>query len=308
MYNRNVTEYKVKDFEKSYHFYTEYLGFKEISGHHKAQRVLLAREEVQLHLHAARTAGSESRMANHQDDWNFAAPMNSQHTTNCYRFNEIQSIIDKLNDAGIEFLERPEQAWLRESDLVEKVGLYHFRVVDPDGNILSIAQELLPSHTLAKLNLGAPVPETIEEFEYLPVVTYDSNTATELLIEKISNDLKVLIYPSFITYLDYKITYRFEYDTSRHMHYMFALLQRKQQLSKEVCRILGANTNIEICALPDDNEHLDSIQVRKTMFDLSPDYDRRLNAHFQLYMLFNNLRVEASSLPRVQDSKDIIKH
>lgn len=308
MYNRNVTEYKVKDFKKSYHFYTEYLGFKEISSHYKGQRALLAREDVQLHLHAARTAGSESRMAKHQDDWNFAAPMNSQHTINCYRFNEIQSIINKLNDAGIEFLERPEQAWLRESDLVEKVGLYHFRVVDPDGNILSIAQELLPTDTLAKLRLSDPVPETIEEFEDLPVVTYDSNTATELLIQKISDDLKVLIYPSFITYFDYKITYRFEYDTSRHMHYMFALLQRKQQLAKEVYRILGANTNIEICALPDDNESIDGIQMRKTMFDLSPDYDRRLNAHFQLDVLFNNLRVEASSLPRVQDSKDLIKH
>lgn len=308
MYNRYIPEISVSNFKQCYHFYTSYLGFKDFSNVYKGQRALLYREEVQIALQAAGTAGSESRIPKPNEDWSSTSLTHNQTGTYLFRFDEIQSVLDALKEAGIELYEPPQTAWAASVEGSEVVGLFEFRVADPNGNILRFAQELRPSESFLSFDdrMEEVIPE--DSLDLVPSSHDVQAKATELLLENLAPKLKTILHASFITYFDFKKTFRFEYDTSRHLISMFALLQRKHQLARTIKKVFGENIQIEIVSLTRQDESLGDIEQRGSVFDVPAAIDPLLNAHHQLEVQLCNLRFDVSELPHVQEERGIIKH
>lgn len=308
MYSRLIPEIKVSNFKQCYHFYTTYLGFKDLDEVYKGQRALLYREEIQITLQAAGTAGSENKIPKPNEDWSSTSLTNNETGTYLLRFNEIQSVLDTLEEAGIEIYESPQTVWGVDSEGIEVVGLFEFRVADPNGNILRFAQELRPSES--SLSYDDRMEEVIREdsLDLIPSAYDVQAKATELLLDNLPPKLKAILHASFITYFEFKKTFRFEYDTSRHMFYMFALFQRKHQLSRAIKNIFGENIQIEIVSLPRQDESLSDIEKRGSVFDVPAAIDPLLNSHHQLEVQLFNIRFDFSKLPPVQEEHEVIKH
>jgi len=242
MFNRIIPELKVSDFDKSHHFYISHLGFKDLGGHFREQRTLLAREEAQLYLQFDNDVST---------------------STTYFRFKALKPIYDALCNAGIAFLDEPETAWLVDSDDNDVVGLYQFRIADPDGNILVFNQELLP------LESDTPAAERMEQIE------------SSAVLEKVPSALEK-------TMAFREQTLQLAFDTSKYLDHMFHLIQSKQEFSSIVSSVFGISINLDIVSLPRQEELEGDLESGNFLFDFVIKKGSILDSFRQLSTFLDN--------------------
>lgn len=272
MFNRVIPELKTSDLADSYYFYTLQLGFKDLGGRFHEPRVLLAREEVQLYL---------------QFDKDLS---NNQISTTYFRFKDLKPIYDALTEAKIEFIDQPETAWLVNIDDEDVVGLYQFRIADPDGNILVFSQELLPSES------AIPVTERMQEIERSNVLerrpsAFEKTIAfRDKLYSKLPLHFKAWLHPCHINYLEDNRTLQLAFDSSKYLDHMFHLIQSKQEFSSIINDVFGINIALDIISLPRQQELIGDLADNSSVFKIPIAEGSVLDSHRKLSSFFDNER------------------
>ena len=272
MLNQLIQEFKVRDFETSYSFYTNYLGFKPLGHVATGERALLVREEVQIYFQFSTDLDTETQEQ--------ALQLNPIRTL--FRFREIKSIYERLDAADIELFQDPQTVWLKDKDGLPAAGLFEFSVVDPDGHLLVFGQELLPSESLLPFEERMEPIRPMKDLVLRTSALEKTMAFTDTLLQHLPKKMKAWLHPCFITYFDYNQTLQLAFDTSRHMTHMFYLLESRQAFTTIVKRVFGENIRINIISLPRQDESLRELEVLGSVLYLPIAADKSLNLQKQL--------------------------
>ena len=280
MINRYTQEFHVRDFERSFSFYTDYLGFRVMGTVAIGEHALLVREEVQLslRLRVAKDLTDVDKATNAAEQ---EQPLNSVNFL--FRFREIKSVYERLQKAKVKLYKEPQTIWLKDKDDLPVAGLFEFSVVDPDGNLLVFAQELLPSESFIPFEERMQAIQPMKDLTLKTSATEKTMAFTEALLRHLPDKMKSCLHPSYMTYFDHIQTLQLVFDTSRHMKHMLYLLNSKQAFMTIVREVFGENIRIEIISLLRQDESFKEIEELGSVIylpiaaDKSVDFQRQID-------------------------------
>lgn len=278
MINRSIREFHVRDFETSFSFYTNYLGFRVMGDVTTSEHALLVREEVQLCLQVAKDIKEIDKNTHAAEQ---EQPLSFVNTL--FRFNEIKSIYERLQKDNIRLYQEPQIIWLTDKDDIPVAGLFEFSVVDPDRNQLVFAQELLPSESFLPFEERMQPIRSMQDLSLKTSATEKTMAFTDALLRHLPEKMQACLHPCYMTYFDHIQTLQLVFDTSRHMQHMLYLLNSKQAFMTIVRRVFGENIRIEIISLLRQDESLKELEeVGSVMYlpiaaDKSVDFQRQID-------------------------------
>lgn len=283
MFNQSILEFHVRDFETSFSFYTDYLGFRPMGDIATGKRALLVREEVQLYLQVTEelTGVGENTHAAEQEQ-----PMNSM-----FRFREIKSICERLQKANIRLYQEPQIIWLTDKDDLPVAGLFEFSVIDPDRNLLVFAQELLPSESFLPFEERMQPIRPMQDLSLKTSATEKTMAFTDALQRHLPEKMKSCLHPCYMTYFDHIQTLQLVFDTSRHMKHMLYLLNSKQAFITIVRDVFGENIRIEIVSLLRQDETLKELEELGSVMYLPIAADKSVDFQRQIDVQLSNMGI-----------------
>lgn len=130
-WNPMVPELSVSNFEESFNFYQNFLGFKVRNRRSNPDFAYLENEKVQVMLEQIHDAG----WVTGEMEYPLGRGVNFQ-----MELTDISPILERLNAANVVLYREPNESWYDEGNVLS--GQREFSVQDPDGYLLRFTQYL----------------------------------------------------------------------------------------------------------------------------------------------------------------------
>ncbi|MFA0142235.1 bleomycin resistance protein [Vibrio kanaloae] len=130
-WNPMVPELSVSNFEESFNFYQNLLGFKVRNRRSNPDFAYLENEKVQVMLEQIHDAG----WVTGEMEYPLGRGVNFQ-----MELTDISPILERLNAANVVLYREPNESWYDEGNVLS--GQREFSVQDPDGYLLRFTQYL----------------------------------------------------------------------------------------------------------------------------------------------------------------------